>query len=82
MDSTFFNPQLLLTFIGGAWQLGNIVSIAYIMFALRRQAKAETTTTQEADKLFRDYAMKELVPRLGIYFVGTIVIQVLINIFG
>ena len=76
-----FDLKLLLTFLGGAWQLGNVVSIAYIMFVLRREAKAAGSTTAEVDKLFRDSAMKELVPRIGVYVVGTIVIQILQNIF-
>lgn len=82
MNPDVFNPQFLLTFASGAWQLGNIVSILYIMVVLRRDARSGAATELEADKAFRQSAMDELVPRIGVYILGTIVFQVLLNIFG
>ena len=82
MSSEFFNPQLLLTFASGAWQLGNIVSFIYIMVVLRRDAKATSTTAAEVEERFRVSTKRELVPRVGIYVLGTVVFQVLLNMFG
>ena len=82
MNAEVFNPQLLLTFASGAWQLGNIVSFVYIIYVLRRDAKQGATTSAEVERAFRQSAMDELVPRVGIYIAGTVLFQVLLNIFG
>lgn len=82
MGTDFLNPQLLLSFIGGAWQLGNIISFIYIMVVLRREAKADSSTAEEVEERFKVSTRRELIPRVGIYVLGTVVIQVLINIFG